>query len=86
MIKLFEKLMAKKKKSQIITVDLKAPNVSHTAVIPAEVTAPLEIKRVKYNRIEVIEILNDGKETATDYHCRLENGTTMHVPKSLFNV
>jgi hypothetical protein len=78
--------MPKKKKSQTITVDLKAPNVSHTAVIPVEILAPLEVERVKYNGIEVIEILNDGKETATDYHCRLENGTTMHVPKSLFNV
>lgn len=36
--------------------------------------------------VRVKAILNDGKETETHYHCSMENGTTMHVPKSKFKV
>jgi len=85
MINFIKNLMAKKK-AKTIKVDLKAPNVSHT--LPTNITEihlEPEIKRVKYNNLEVLEVLDDGKETVDYYHCLMVDGTTMHVPKSLFN-
>lgn len=33
---------------------------------------------------QVVEVLDDGKETETHFHCKLSDGTTAHVPKKLF--
>lgn len=33
----------------------------------------------------VIEVLVDGKETATHHHCKLADGGTVHVSKDKFN-
>lgn len=37
-----------------------------------------------FGGVKVVEILSDGRETATQYHCKLADGTTAHVDKSLF--
>lgn len=36
------------------------------------------------NGVQVLAILNDGRETETEFHCALANGTTAHVSKKLF--
>ncbi len=38
----------------------------------------------KYQGIQVLKVLEDGRETATHYHCSMEGGITMHVPKTKF--
>lgn len=50
------------------------------------VEAGVEGEGVFEDGIRVKAILQDGRETATHYHCAMENGTTMHVPKSKFKV
>lgn len=37
------------------------------------------------NGVQVIAILNDGRETDTMYHVRMADGTTRHAEKSLFS-
>lgn len=36
------------------------------------------------DNVQVISILDDKKETATQYHCQMADGTTRHVDKELF--
>lgn len=56
-----------------------------------EDTIPTAEERAKengypqFNGSWVIEILDDGKETADRYHCKLANGHTAHVSKDKFN-
>jgi len=75
-----EKLTGKEKKEAVENaVDLK--EVSTT---PAESPEP-DKKIVKHEGVEVVSILDDGKETEDSYHCKMANGTTTFVPKKLFN-
>ncbi len=93
-MKLIERIMPKKKKVELMKVPVEGATLTiegleelaggTIASIPNIEEAPLEIERVKYGPLEVVEVLNDGKETATEYHCLMSNDTTMHVPKSLF--
>lgn len=46
-------------------------------------SAPSSDIPVTYMGVEVTAILSEG-ESETEYHCRMANGTTMHVPKTLF--
>ena len=39
----------------------------------------------EYEGTYVINILEDGKETPTHYHCQLGDGRTTHVSKEIFN-
>ena len=58
-----------------------------------EVSAPVEAapvagvpafnQNVSYEGVKVVEILS-SKHTPTHFHCRMSNGVTCHVPKSLF--
>ena len=41
-------------------------------------------KPVTFEGLEVVAILQDGRENATHYHCSMSNGTQMHVPKTLW--
>lgn len=47
-------------------------------------------QRVMFEGVHVISVLQDGREMRdetgkiTHYHCGLENGTTAHVPVTLF--
>jgi hypothetical protein len=36
-----------------------------------------------YNGTQVVDIIQG--ETLTHFHCKMSDGTTMHVPKELFN-
>jgi len=62
--------------------------VTQAKVDEAKVTlanAPESATPVKYDGLEVTAILQDGKSTPTHYHCSMSNGTTMHVPKTLWS-
>lgn len=50
--------------------------------IEAEPNEPKE-KMVYCEGIKVIEVLSDGGNEK-EYHCKMDNGTTMMVPKELF--
>lgn len=55
------------------------------ATITYQETAVAEIpKVVTFEGKTVVEVTQDGKETLTHFHCRMSDGTTMHVPKALF--
>ena len=42
-----------------------------------------EVKLPVVSGVQVVKIL-DSRHTKTHFHCKLANGTTMHVPKSKF--
>ena len=42
------------------------------------------LRRVVFEGVEVLGILQDGKEKENAYHCQMANGTTTFVPKELF--
>lgn len=44
----------------------------------------LDISLPVFEGKQVTAILDDGRETETEYHCSMADGTTMHVPKELF--
>lgn len=48
--------------------------------------APQSAKPIVVEGKNVVAILQDGKETETHYHCKMSDGTTMHVDKTLFAV
>lgn len=57
------------------------------AVARADVVAEPELKKnVQFEGATVEEVLKDGRETETAFHCRMSDGTTKHVPKALFVV
>ena len=39
----------------------------------------------KYDGSRVRYIMKDNRSDATRYHCKMEDGTTKHVPRELFN-
>jgi len=41
--------------------------------------------RPEFEHTRVRKIMKDGKSTETHFHCKMENNTTMLVPKELFN-
>lgn len=69
-------------KEDILTEEQKNANADAAAMIAG---APHADAPVVFEGKEVISILQDGRETADAYHCQMSDGTTMHVPKSLFN-
>jgi hypothetical protein len=95
--KLIERFMPKKKSTTVKLEDLKTEITTTTdpaevvGFIPADASSPdplvetsAPLVHVAFEGAEVIDILSYG-ETPTHFHCRLSNGTTAHVPKSLFN-
>jgi hypothetical protein len=82
--------MARRTKKQIEEDKLKETGdvTSKEADAKAESTvndSPHSDTPVVYGGKEVTAILQDGKDTPTEYHCSMSDGTTMHVPKSLFH-
>lgn len=53
-------------------------------VSEAPVDPQHDIKPIIVDGLQVVSILEDGRETETHYHCQMSNGTTMHVAKELF--
>lgn len=36
------------------------------------------------DHVQVVEILDDGKSSETHFHCLMEDGTTRHIERRLF--
>jgi hypothetical protein len=51
---------------------------------PAGYATVLE-KRVEFEGQVIEAVLNDGRATETQYHCKFTNGTTGHVPKEFLD-
>ena len=73
--------MPKKKVLKVKTV------IKPTVKVPVKIP----VKRIEkkkempiFEGVRVLTVLED-RHTATHYHCRMDNGTTMHCPRHLFN-
>lgn len=89
--------MAKKTQStkkpvarQVKVAAVKAPRKPRAPRVAAVLEAPVAVKKVVFKialpifeKKRVIAILDSG-HTKTHFHCKMDNGTTMHVPKRLF--
>lgn len=58
-----------------------APDAEQVEVAPEpKASVPMPV----VEGVQVVAILEDGMATASAYHCRMADGTTRHVEKSLF--
>ena len=62
--------------------DKEKEEVGEIEMVPGDEHKVKQMPIVDHKR--VTEILEDGRETKDSYHCRLEDGSTTHVPKTLF--
>ena len=89
-----EKVEVKPKKRVVKKVEKKVEVKESSVVInvpKARVVAKVEVKVVTvpalpmFDNKRVLKILDDGRHTDTHYHCDMEGGVKMHVPKRLFH-
>lgn len=74
--------------------DVPTESASDTLVDPSPEESPEEDEKelvrdvseqdIVFRGLKVLKILFDELETASDWNCVMENGTTRHVPKNLF--
>ena len=73
-----------KKKKVVPPVPVEVPvEAVVEPVVPVEVKK-VSISVVRFEGATVFAILNDGRHLDGYLHCRLSDGTTKHVPVSLF--
>ena len=85
----------KKVKKEVTKVVIKAMPRSKTKVV--EIPRDRVVRKVEvevkvvtvpalpfFENAQVLKILEDDRHTSTHYHCRMDNGTTQHVPRKLF--
>ena len=78
--KVVEKVKVKQKESSIVI------NIPKTRVVEkVEVKVVTVPSLPTFDNKKVLKILDDGRHTDTHYHCDMEGGVKVHVPKALFN-
>lgn len=66
--------------------EVKSPLAEEASeTVEVEVEEETTFVPVTHEGKTVVKILNTG-HTASDYHCEMSDRTTMHVPKSKFNL
>ncbi len=74
--------MIKKNKKEVAPVYHKAAAPKKEEEAPVE--KKVEVVMPVVDHLQVVKILDDEMSTKDQYHCMMENGTTMHVDKTLF--
>jgi len=79
----FVMMKTRKPKAKVVAKKVAEPKKVEK---PAPVSKPIEkpvvkVKIVKYEGAEVLEILEKRNDV---YHCKMSNGTTTWIPKSVF--
>jgi len=74
----------KVEKENPVKISVESPDMEFETSTPTVETPSPNPTRVFFDGCEVVEILDDGKGNDKEYHCKMDNGTTMMVPKDLF--
>lgn len=77
-----KKKEAKKKDVKVVE---KSPVKKKEVVKKEPKKEKVSVKSLKVDGREVVQILNDGRETDHLFHCVVSDGSKMHVAKELFS-
>ncbi len=66
------------------TVEAPVEETVEDVVKPLEFWA-VELPEIEFEHGKVVEILNDNRHISSAFHCKMNDGTTKHVPHKVFS-